>query len=252
MARGRRRIPGTRGQRQQDREQVQVGDAPACGLRNAAYTSPWLYLLLGSGDPAANDALTTGGRGGSRRPRRYRPPGRCPAHATARPGRYLTASAAAASRPPRRTRSPHRQPAPGPVPRRGRSSRRRSGRARVQAGHQAVGLDRQVRALQDGPQVGVGRADPLRRRRWPDRPRPRPPVAGRSDHRSAGSRSRPGPRRTRARPDAGRLLRRGDPDRALGSAQRRVAALGRTRCAGNTAAGRRKPQPTAPPAAQPS
>jgi len=96
----------------------------------------------------------------------------------------------------------------------------------VQAGHQAAGLDRQVRPTPGGPQVGVGRADPL------------PAVDGQIDpghalllraaevigHRAADLSQGLG-ERARDRM-AVRLGRRGDPDRAAGSAQRRVAADG--------------------------
>ena len=50
--------PGASGSRIGNR--CRSGTAPASGLRNAAYISPWLYLLLGSGDPAAVERLDHG------------------------------------------------------------------------------------------------------------------------------------------------------------------------------------------------
>ena len=96
----------------------------------------------------------------------------------------------------------------------------------VQAGDQAAGLDGQVRAVQGGPQVGVGRADP-------------PPagdgqvgpghpflliaaevIGDRAAERAQGLGERAGDRMPAGFGD------RGDPDRAAGAAQRRVAAVG--------------------------
>ena len=176
---GRCRVPG-RGDRQQDREQVQVGAGPGQlaaqrrvylpvvvpaagqrpGYRVARHDDGVVLEVLPDpgqvGDRADAQGAQLPGRADPGQQEQLRGADRARAHdhlpAGVRLRRYPVAEVA--------------DPGAPAVP-------------HVQAGGQAAGLHGQVAAVQDGPQVGAVRADPLPRRRSPGPPRPRLLAAAR-------------------------------------------------------------------------